>query len=92
MISEKDGSIFIDVKVIPRSSKNKIEFDGESLRIKITAPPVDGKANKAIVALLAKTLSVAKSAIVIVRGETGKNKLIRIDGISTIDLIAKLAK
>ncbi len=69
----------IAVKVIPRSSKNELKqlADG-SYKAKLTAAPVDGKANDALIELLAEHFDVPKSKIKIVRGLTSKNKVIKI--------------
>lgn len=67
------------VKVISRSSKNEIkkQEDG-SYRVKLTAPPVDGAANEALIKFLSKELGVSKSKISILKGETGRKKIIQI--------------
>jgi uncharacterized protein (TIGR00251 family) len=73
----------INVKLIPRSSRNEIigkENDG--IKIKLTAPPVDGKANKALVQFLANKLGVPKRDIEIVSGERSRQKAIRISELS----------
>lgn len=69
----------IYVKVSPKSSRNEVAqiSDGE-YRVKLTAAPVDGKANEALVALLAKHFKVAKSCIKIVGGKTAKTKIVDI--------------
>ena len=86
----KDGIQFSAI-VQPRSSKNKIcGLHGESLKIHLTSPPVDGKANKMCVKLLAKILSVSPSRIVIVSGQTGRNKIIRVEGINTSEFLTKI--
>jgi len=75
-----DG-LLIDVRVQPKSSKNAIVgVHGEALKIKLNAPPVDGKANKALVQLVAKALHCPKSAVEIISGQASRNKrlLIRI--------------
>lgn len=54
--------------------------DGEALKIAVTAPPDKGKANAAVVALLAKTFGVAKSSVTVVAGETDRRKVLRIAG------------
>jgi len=67
----------IYVKVIPRSSQNKIEkLEGGEYRVKLTAPPVDGKANQALIEILAEYFSVSKSAVVIVGGKTTNKKMV----------------
>ena len=73
----------IKVRVIPRAKKNEIcgfMADG-SLKIRLTAPPVDGKANQALVKLLANTLGVSASQISISSGEHSRNKSLFIDGL-----------
>ncbi len=72
----------IHVRVIPRSSKNLIEWDEGGLKVHVTAPPVDGAANTALIALLAECLTVHKRDIQIVHGTTGRNKIVEIAGIS----------
>jgi hypothetical protein len=69
----------LNVKVIPRSSKNEIaEMPDGTLKIKITAPPVEGAANERIIELLADKFNVAKSCISILKGQKGKNKVVEI--------------
>jgi uncharacterized protein (TIGR00251 family) len=71
------------LRVQPRSSRNAIAgVLGDAIKLAITAPPVDGKANQAVVEYLAKLFSVPKSSITILSGETGRNKLIAIRGLS----------
>lgn len=72
----------INVRVIPRSSKNLIEWEEGGLKVHLTAPPVDGAANDALIALLAQCLRVHKRDIHIVRGITGRSKIVEISGIS----------
>lgn len=68
------------VRVTPKASANRIEAEGGTLRVRVTAPPDKGKANKAVIELVAKALGVPRSAVEIVRGETGREKLLRIGG------------
>ena len=70
------------VRVIPRSSKNMIEWAEGGLKVHLKAPPVDGAANSALIALLAQCLSVHKRDIQIVRGTTGRSKIVEVTGIS----------
>lgn len=71
------------VRVSPRASREAIagEHDG-ALKVALTAPPVEGAANAALVKLLAKRLGVSKSAVRIVSGETGRNKRVEVDGVA----------
>jgi len=85
------NDIIIKVKIVPGSSKNKIiGVYNDSLKITITAPPVEGKANKKCIAYLAKYFNVAKSKIEIISGQTSKNKLIKICDISQKEFLDKL--
>jgi uncharacterized protein (TIGR00251 family) len=71
------------LRVQPRASRNAIAgVMGDAVKLAITAPPVDGKANQAVVEYLAELFDVAKSNIVIVSGESGRNKLIAVRGLS----------
>ena len=71
------------LRVQPRASRNAIAgVMGDAIKLAITAPPVDGKANQAVIEYLADLFRVPKSSIVIVSGETGRNKLIAIRGIT----------
>jgi uncharacterized protein (TIGR00251 family) len=72
----------INVRVIPRSSKNSVEWEERGLKVHLTAPPVDGAANTALIALLAQCLVVPKRDIQIVHGATGRSKIVEISGIS----------
>lgn len=72
--------MIIKIRVLPRSSRNEIVgnmADG-TLKVKLTAAPVDGKANNALIELLAEHFKTSKSQIKIVRGGTSKNKTIEI--------------
>jgi uncharacterized protein (TIGR00251 family) len=74
--------MLITVRVIPRSRKNLLEWDQGTLKARITAPPVDGAANEALIALLAERLGLPKRAISIVRGATGRQKIVEIVGMT----------
>ena len=81
----------ITIRLSPRASREEIagERDGAVL-VRVTAPPVDGAANEALVKLLAKTLRVPKSAVAIVSGETSRTKVVQVDGVEEADLRARL--
>jgi len=79
------------VKVLPRSSKNQIlGEEGGALKIKLTASPVEGKANEALKAFLAKSLGLAKSHVDIISGKKSKMKSVRIQGLSMEEVEAIL--
>ena len=72
--------MILKINVLPRSSKNEIvEMPDKSLRIKLTAAPVEGEANEALIKLLSKHLDVAKSRIRIKNGQKGRNKIVEVN-------------
>jgi uncharacterized protein len=78
----------IDISVSPKSSRNKILInENNSIKIFLTDPPVDGKANAGLISLLSKSLKIPKSSILIIHGETSKNKRISISGLTSNDVI-----
>jgi len=80
-LSEK--SVIIQVQIQPRSSKNEITgLHNGRLKIKISAPPVNGKANQALIEFIAKALGVSKSKVEIVKGHTSKFKTLKVSGIT----------
>lgn len=81
-IKVKEG-IIIRVKVIPRSSKMEIVgLEGNTIKIKLTAPPVEGAANEQLIELLSETLDIKKGNIEIVKGDSCKYKTVKIKGVN----------
>ena len=80
---EAAAAATLSIRIQPRASKNELvrKEDG-GLKIRLTAPPVDGAANEALIRFLADTLSVPKSSVEIVSGHTSRDKIVRIHGIS----------
>jgi uncharacterized protein len=90
-LTEKDGAVTVDIQVKPRSSREVVgPVQADRLLVSVNAPPVEGKANEAVVRVLAETFGVARSAVTIVRGETGKKKTVRMVGV-TAPAVMKLA-
>ena len=83
-ITEKPGGVSIRVRVKPRAHRNEIEGLGPdgSLVVRLTAPPVDNKANAGLIAFLAKALRLPQSAITITAGERARQKVIFLAGLS----------
>ncbi len=80
------SSATFSIRIQPRASQNEIiVMEGGGFKIRLTAPPVDGAANDALIRFLADTLSVTRSQIEIVSGHTSKNKIVRIEGIGKED-------
>ena len=91
-IKDDGQGVSIRVKVQPRASKNQVAgFMEGVVKLRLTAPPVDGAANKACCEFLAGLLGVAKSRVEITQGQTGRNKTIRIEGISADAVLKKLS-
>lgn len=85
-----EKTAILELHVTPRGSKNEIiGWKNEILWLKITAPPVDGSANTAIIKLLATALKVKKSAITIISGEKSREKRLKIENIN-LDEIHKI--
>lgn len=81
------------VRVTPRASRNRIEITESGLvKVYVTAPPVDGEANVAVCELLAKTLKVPKSSVVVVSGETSRDKRIQVKGLSAAEVTTRLSQ
>ena len=71
------------VKVHPRAKKNAITGEvGDTLKLALTAPPVDGKANEACIEFFAKLLNLPRSSVTIASGQTSRNKVIRVLGLT----------
>jgi hypothetical protein len=81
----------IEVRVQPRAKRNSIEVvDGPKLKIYVTAAPESGKANDAVVALLAKALGVSKSSIGIVKGHKARDKVLSVESLSADEVFVLL--
>jgi uncharacterized protein len=75
------------VKVRPRAKKNAITGEvGGAVKLALTAPPVDGKANEACIEFFAKLLNLSRSSVTIAAGQTSRNKVIRVAGLSAEEI------
>ncbi len=91
-LKEGRGGAAISVRVTPRSSKNEIAdiLDDGTIKVKITAAPVDGKANQALLEFLGKVLGIRASQLEVVAGQTGRDKLITITGLRPEEVHQKI--
>ena len=80
----------IQIHVQPKSSQAKIVLESGTIRVWVNAPPVDDEANDAVVKLFSKALKVAKSKISIIRGESSREKTLRIEGITEKEIVERL--
>jgi hypothetical protein len=91
-VREETGAISFDVLVSPRASREKIgPVVGDRLKIAVTAPPVEGEANAAVIACLARALGVSRGSIAIVRGDGSRRKTVRVTGTTRAALEALIA-
>jgi len=74
MLKQTEEGIIANIKIVPNSSKNDIVLENEFVKVKITAQPIEGKANKALIEFLSKKFKIPKTSIEIVKGETTKEK------------------
>lgn len=81
----------IAVHAVPRASRSElVGLHGDALRIRLNAPPVDGKANRALVEFLAESLRVPVRSVSVVAGETGRRKFVRIAGLPPAETLRRL--
>jgi|TARA_B100000315_G_C14161124_1_gene400104 hypothetical protein len=85
------GGVTLEIRVTPRAKRNSVELSSPGqLRVRVTVAPEDGKANAAVLKLLAKTLGVPKSRMSIIRGQTNRDKVVSLSGITSSELEVKL--
>lgn len=81
----------IRVRVTPRASRDEVVgWREDGLRLRVTAPPLDGRANDAVVVLIARTAGVSRSAVSVVGGEHSRDKLVRVAGLTAVSLRQRL--
>jgi uncharacterized protein (TIGR00251 family) len=91
-IRETDNGVLLPVRAVPRAVRNEIQgVHGDALKIRLQAPPVEGKANQALIRFLSEALNLSRAQIEIRSGETGRNKTVRISGLSKAELLRRLA-
>jgi uncharacterized protein len=91
-VSDADGGALVKVRIQPRAKRDAIEGErGGSLLVKVTAPPVEGRANAALCKLLAKAAGVPPSHAEVVRGASGRDKVVRLAGVAAADVSARLS-
>jgi uncharacterized protein (TIGR00251 family) len=91
-INEKEGSVIFKVRVQPRASRTEVAGEhGDALKLRLAAPPVDGKANQACRRFLADLLDVPMAAVEIVGGESSRDKRILVRGVTTEHVRSRLS-
>jgi hypothetical protein len=90
-LTDKAGGVTVDIVVQPRCPREGVgPVVGERLKVSVNAPPVEGKANEAVQKVLAAAFGVSRSAVTILRGETGKRKTVHIAGVTAAEVAARL--
>ena len=90
-ISPTATGVRLRLRIQPRASREEIAgVAGDMIRIRLTAPPVDGTANEALVRFLAVRLQVPRSAVELVSGHTGRTKLVAVTGVSVEETAQRL--
>jgi uncharacterized protein (TIGR00251 family) len=84
----------VRLRVTPRAARNEVTGWREAgvLGVRVTAPPVEGEANRAVAAVLARALRVPSSSVTVVRGERGRDKVVRIIGLAPGEIEARVAR
>lgn len=91
-VHETANGVAFAVRVHPRAKKNSITGEiGDACKVSLTAPPVDGRANQACIKFFAKLFAVHVSSVSIASGETSRDKIIRVTGLSAEKVRSKLA-
>src|SRR5438477_8008097 len=91
-VSEEPGGFAaVPVRVQPRAARDEIVGDREGvLIVRLTAAPIEGRANQALCRLLASRLGVARTRVTVVRGPRSRSKVVRVDGLSSAEIARKL--
>lgn len=83
VVSDVNGGARLTIRVQPRASESRVEgLHGEAIKVRLRAPPVDGAANDALVALLAEVLGVSRRDVAIVAGHASRSKIVHVAGLS----------
>jgi uncharacterized protein (TIGR00251 family) len=91
-LTEQSGGVTIPIRAVPRAARDALDGVAEgALRVRLVAPPVEGAANKALIAFLTEVLGVPKRDIAIATGERGRRKLVRVAGLNADEVRRRLS-
>ena len=91
-IQKSGEGVTFAIRVHPRAKKNAVTGTiGDTLKISVTAPPIDGQASEACIDFLAKVLSVSRSSVTIASGQSSRRKVIRVVGLSAEEIRKRIA-
>ena len=92
-VTESSKGISFSIRIHPRARKNAITgVIGDALKLALTAPPVEGRANQAVIEFFAELFEIPRSSITITSGETSRNKKVRIAGLTRAAVVARLSE
>ena len=81
----------IDVRLTPRGGRDRIDgWDGDVLRVRVAAPPAEGRANEAMMRLVAKALGVPPSRVTLVAGAQSRTKVVEVDGLTAAEIRSRI--
>lgn len=91
-LRETETGVIFRIRVVPRASRSEMAgIQGDALKLRITAPPVEGKANEACIALLAELLGMKRTQVTIISGHASRTKTIAVDGVKAKEIAALIA-
>ena len=91
-LRETETGVTFRIRAVPRASRNEVAgIQGDALKLRITAPPVEGKANEDCIRLLAETLGVKKGQVTIIAGHGSRTKTIAVEGAKATEIAALIA-
>ena len=91
LLNQHPEGVDLSVRVKPRASRSRVLGQrGDAIEVAVAAPPVDGDANAELVRTLAQFFDIGRSRVRIAHGSTGKNKVVRLLGLTESDVIARL--
>ena len=91
-LRETETGVIFRIRVVPRASRSGAAgIQGDTLKLRITAPPVEGKANEACIALLAELLGVKRTQVAIISGHASRTKTVAVEGVKAKEIAARIA-
>ena len=91
-LTDSHGGISFPIRVIPRAKRNQVVgVAAGALKVSVTAPPEDGRANTAVIEVLANWLGIKRRQIEILSGATNRNKVVRVSGVTREDIANRFA-
>jgi uncharacterized protein (TIGR00251 family) len=89
---QQGDRLLVPARVLPRSSRSDLAIEADGLRVHLTAPPVEGAANEALIALVAERLGLAKRQVRVARGAAGRQKVLEIESLSVEEFWRRLGR